>query len=48
MRKLSLFKQSPIIAYGHFNYIGGKPVNRKIHGCLEIPDLFRMYYSLFI
>ena len=26
-------------------YIGGKPVvyiiNRKIHGCLEIPDLFR-------
>ena len=28
------------------SYIGGKPVvyiiNRKIHGCLEIPDLFLM------
>ena len=31
-------------------YIGGKPVvyimNRKIHGCLEIPDLFLVEINL--
>ena len=32
-------------------YIGGKPVvyiiNRKIHGCLEIPDLFLVFNMIF-
>ena len=32
-------------------YIGGKPVvyiiNRKIHGCLEIPDLFLVLNMIF-
>ena len=32
-------------------YIGGKPVvyiiNRKIHGCLEIPDLFLEHDIIF-
>ena len=33
-------------------YIGGKPVvyiiNRKIHGCLEIPDLFLVLNMMFL
>ena len=33
-------------------YIGGKPVvymiNRKIHGCLEIPDLFLVLNMIFL
>ena len=33
-------------------YIGGKPVvnitNRKIHGCLEIPDLFHVLNVIFL
>ena len=33
-------------------YFGGKPVlyiiNRKIHGCLEIPDLFRVLNMIFL
>ena len=33
-------------------YIGGKPavyiINRKIHGCLEIPDLFRVLNMIFL
>ena len=33
-------------------YIGGKPVvyiiNRKIHGCLEIPDLFPVLNIIFL
>ena len=40
-----------IIASGHF-YIGGKPVvyiiNRKIHGCLDIPDLFLVLTMIFL
>ena len=33
-------------------YVGGKPVvyiiNRKIHGCLEIPDLFLVLNMIFL
>ena len=49
--KLSLFKQSPIIVNWIF-YISRKPVvyiiNRKIHGCLEIPNLFLVLNMIFL
>ena len=42
-----------IIDHGFWTfYIGGKPVvyiiNRKIHGCLEIPDLFLVLNMIFL
>ena len=45
MRKLSLFKQSSFIAYGYFILLEKTVVyiiNRTIHVCLEIPDLFHV------
>ena len=41
--KISLFKQSSSIAYGYFILLEKTVVyiiNRTIHVCLELPDLF--------
>ena len=51
MTKLLLFKQSSIIASGYFILLEKTVVyiiNRKIHGCLEIPHLFFMLDMIFL
>ena len=48
VRLFMIISQSPIIASGHFRKRVAHIINRKIHRCLEIPDLFLVLNMIFL